>query len=33
VVRTFGRRDDIRGDKFGFAVIETPDGPEYFSTL
>jgi hypothetical protein len=33
LVRAFGHRDDIRPDNFGFAVVETPDGPEYFSTL
>ena len=33
IVRAFGRRDDIRPDNFGFAVVETPEGPEYFSTL
>ncbi|MBE2316644.1 hypothetical protein DVA67_011700 [Solirubrobacter sp. CPCC 204708] len=32
-VRTFGRRDDIEPDKFGFAVVETAEGPEYFRTL
>jgi hypothetical protein len=33
VVRAFGHRADIRPQNFGFAVTETPDGPEYFSTL
>lgn len=33
LVRAFGHRDDIRPDRFGFAVTETIDGPEYFSTL
>jgi hypothetical protein len=33
MVRAFGHRDDIRPDNFGFAVVNTPDGPEYFSTL
>jgi len=32
-VRAFGYRDDIRPENFGFAVVETTDGPEYFSTL
>ena len=32
-VRTFGRRDDIEPEKFGFAVVETADGPEYLRTL
>lgn len=32
-VRTFGRRDDIEPEKFGFAIVETADGPEYFRTL
>ena len=33
LVRAFGHRDDIKPDKFGFQVVDTPDGPEYFSTL
>ena len=33
LVRAFGHRDDIQPDKFGFRVVDTPDGPEYFSTL
>jgi hypothetical protein len=32
-VRTFGRRDDIEPEKFGFAIVETADGPEYLRTL
>jgi len=32
-VRAFGHRDDIRAERFGFAVVDTADGPEYFSTL
>ncbi len=32
-VRTFGRRDDIEAEKFGFAVVETAEGPEYFRTI
>jgi hypothetical protein len=32
-VRTFGRRDDIEPEKFGFAVVETAEGPEYIQTL
>ena len=27
VVRAFGRRDDIRPDKFGFAVVDTRTAP------
>jgi hypothetical protein len=33
IVRAFGRRGDIRPENFGFAVVDTPDGPEYVSTL
>ena len=33
MVRAFGYRDDIRPERFGFAVVDTVDGPEYFSTL
>ena len=33
VVRAFGHRDDVRPENFGFAVVDTRDGPEYFSTL
>lgn|GEM_PF-4190265 len=32
-VRAFGHRDDIEPEKFGFAVVETAEGPEYFATL
>jgi hypothetical protein len=32
-VRTFGRRDDIEPEAFGFAVVETADGPEYIRTV
>jgi hypothetical protein len=32
-VRTFGRRDDIEPETFGFAVVETADGPEYLRTV
>jgi hypothetical protein len=33
MVRVFGRRDDITPESFGFAVVETADGPEYVQTL
>jgi len=33
LVRAFGRRTEVRPDSFGFAVVETSDGPEYISTL
>ena len=26
-VRAFGRRDDIRPRQFGFAIVDTPEGP------
>ncbi len=32
-VRTFGRRDDIEPEAFGFAVVETAEGPEYLRTI
>jgi hypothetical protein len=32
-VRTFGRRDDIDAEAFGFAIVETADGPEYLRTI
>jgi len=32
MVRVFGRRDDITPEAFGFAVVETADGPEYVQT-
>lgn len=32
-VRTFGRRDDIEPESFGFAVVETADGPDYIRTI
>jgi hypothetical protein len=32
-VRAFGRRDDIEAEKFGFAVVETAEGPEYLRTI
>jgi len=33
LVRAFGRRTEVRPDGFGFAVVETSEGPEYISTL
>jgi hypothetical protein len=32
-VRTFGRRDDIEPESFGFAIVETAEGPEYLRTI
>lgn len=32
-VRTFGRRDDIEPESFGFAVVETAEGPEYIRVI
>ena len=32
-VRTFGRRDDIEPESFGFAIVETAEGPEYIRVL
>jgi len=32
-VRTFGRRDDIEPEAFGFAIVQTAEGAEYFRVL
>lgn len=32
-VRAFGSRAEIEPEKFGFAIVETAEGPEYFRTV
>ena len=32
-VRTFGRRDDIEPEAFGFTIVQTAEGAEYFRVL
>ena len=31
-VRTFGRRNDVEPEAFGFTVVQTAEGAEYFRT-
>ena len=32
-VRTFGRREDIEPEAFGFAIVQTAEGAEYFRVI